>query len=511
MIIKVAILILFVIVMVGIGFYCRKFTKNVGEFVLGDRNVGAWLTAFAYGTTYFSAVIFVGYAGQFGYKFGIAATWIGIGNALIGSLLAWKVLGKKTSIMTKHFKSTTMPEFFESRYNSKALKIVSSAIIFVFLIPYSASVYKGLFGLFSTAFGIGPESFQYVVIAMALLTAIYVILGGYLATAINDFVQGIIMLIGIVVVVITVLNGKGGFTNAISALSQTKEGALQGAFVSFFGPDLPALIGVIILTSLGVWGMPQMIHKFYAIKDEKAIQRGTIISTVFAMIIAGGAYFMGAFGKLYYTVPADGKVVFDNIVPTMLNKIPDLLLGIVIILVLSASMSTLSSLVMTSSSTLTLDFIKGIFAKNMNMKKQVLVIRILIAVFILFSVLLALDTNPKNIITALMSWSWGAIAGSFLGPFIYGLYWKGVTKAGVWAGYISGVGITLIGFFIFLTEKNATIFSGSLAIFNSPINIGAFSILISLIIVPIVSLLTPKLSKKHIEDTFSCYQEKPVK
>lgn len=506
MFIKISILLLFILVMVGIGVYCRKYSKDIGEFVLGGRSVGPWLTAFAYGTSYFSAVIFVGYAGQFGYKFGIAATWIGLGNALIGSLLAWVVLGKRTSIMTKHFKSTTMPEFFESRYNSKALKIVASVIVFVFLIPYTASVYKGLSGLFAQAFNMGPDSFKYVVIGMAILTGAYVIMGGYLATAINDLVQGIIMIVGIIVVVFTVVNGKGGFASAINALSQTSVNGVNSGLTTVFGPDPTALLGVIILTSIGVWGMPQMIHKFYTIKDGRAIKTGTIISTIFALIIAGGSYFMGAFGRLY--LKAGEKVVFDNIVPTMLKDIPDLLLGIVIVLVLSASMSTLSALVMTSSSTLTLDFIKGIIFKDLTVKKQISIIRIFIAIFILFSVLLALDTNPNNIITALMSWSWGALAGSFLGPFVYGLYWKGATRAGVWAGYISGVGITLTGFFIFLTKHNAEIFKGALLIFNSPINIGAFSILVSLVIVPLVSLITPKLSKEHLDEAFSCYDKK---
>jgi SSS family solute:Na+ symporter len=274
--------------------------------------------------------------------------------------------------------------------------------------------------------------------------------------------------------------------------------------VSLFGPDPVGLLGVVILTSIGVWGMPQMIHKFYTIKDSKAIKKGTVISTLFAAVIAGGSYFMGAFGRLY--LPSGQKVIFDNIVPTMLSNISDLLLGIVIVLVLSASMSTLSALVMTSSSTLTLDFIKGIIFRDLSAKKQVAVIRVFIAVFILFSVLLALDTNPNNIITALMSWSWGALAGSFLGPFIYGLYWKGTTKGGVLAGFISGTGITLTGFIIFLTKNNALIFKGPLSIFNSPINIGAFSILISLVIVPLVSLITPKLGEEHVEHSFSCYE-----
>ncbi len=214
---KLTLLILFFSIMVGVGIYARRHARSVDGFVLGGRSVGPWLTAFAYGTSYFSAVVFVGYAGQFGWKYGIASTWIGIGNALIGSLLAWVVLGRRTKVMTQHLKSRTMPDFFGERYGSNALKIAASVIVFVFLIPYTASVYNGLSRLFGMAFGI---PYEYCVITMAVFTAVYVILGGYMATAINDFIQGIIMLIGIVAVIVSVLSGQGGFLDAVQKLAQ---------------------------------------------------------------------------------------------------------------------------------------------------------------------------------------------------------------------------------------------------------------------------------------------------
>ncbi|MEM1484742.1 sodium:solute symporter [Oscillospiraceae bacterium PP1C4] len=489
---KILLIVIFFAITAFIGIYCHKKAQNVGDFVLGGRTVGPWLTAFAYGTSYFSSVVFVGYAGQFGWNFGIAATWIGIGNALIGSLLAWVVLGRRTRVMTKHFESATMPDFFAKRYSCNGLKTVSSVIIFVFLVPYSASVYKGLSGLFSMAFGI---DFTYCIIGIAVLTGLYVVVGGYMATAINDLVQGIIMLGGIVLVVMSILNGKGGFSAAVAQLSQIPSEAapqLNGAFSSFFGPDPLGLLGVIILTSLGTLGLPQMVHKFYTIKNENSIKAGSIISTVFALVIAGGSYFMGAFGRLYYTAPASGKPVFDNIVPEMLgSSLPDLLIGVVMILVLSASMSTLSSLVITSSSTFTLDFLKGIFFKEMSHKVQLRWIRVLCAFFIALSVVLAL--NPNNLITTLMSLSWGALAGSFLGPFFYGLFWRGATTASVWACFITGIGINVWNLF---------------APFTTPTMAGAIAIVGSLFVAPLVSFITPKLSAGHLDVTFSCYDEK---
>ena len=498
MVVKVILLVVFFAVMVGVGIYARRHATSVDGFVLGGRSVGPWLTAFAYGTSYFSAVVFVGYAGQFGWKYGIASTWIGIGNAVIGSLLAWVVLGRRTKIMTQHLGSKTMPDFFGQRYNSKPLKIAASVIVFVFLIPYTASVYNGLSRLFEMAFNI---PYTWCVIAMAVFTALYVILGGYMATAINDFIQGIIMLIGIVAVIAAVLNGLGGFMNTITEMAQIPSDVAitegqPGAFTSFFGPDPLNLLGVVILTSLGTWGLPQMIGKFYAIKDEKSINTGTVISTLFAVVVSGGCYFLGGFARLFDSPEiydtTSGAVVYDSIIPHMLSALPDILIGIVVVLVLSASMSTLSSLVLTSSSTMTLDLIKDNVVKNMSEKKQIITMQILIIFFLVVSVVIALD--PPTFIAQLMGISWGALAGAFLAPFMYGLYWKGVTRAGVWAGFIAGVGLTVANMFIGFIE--------------SPINAGAAAMVLGLIVVPVVSLISPKLEKKKVDEIFECYEEK---
>lgn len=504
MLIKITLLIVFFAIMIGIGVYTRKHASNVDGFVLGSRSAGPWITAFAYGTSYFSAVVFVGYAGQFGWKYGIASTWIGIGNALLGSLLAWFVLGRRTRVMTQHIDAKTMPDYFGKRYNSNALKIASSAITFIFLIPYTASVYNGLSRLFGMAFDI---PYSTVLIIMAVLTGAYVILGGYMATALNDFIQGLVMLVGICAVIYSVLEENGGFYNALTnlAVQVPAEGEVvkvagDGIFASFFGPDPLNLLGVIILTSLGTWGLPQMVGKFYAIKSEKSIKTGMIVSTVFAIVVSGGCYFLGGFGRLYsdkVNIAVDG---YDAIIPAMLSTLPDILIGIVIVLVLSASMSTLSSLVLTSSSTITIDFLVATLLKKTAEKKQVLLMRIFVVIFVAISVIIALNKDSIPNIAQLMGYSWGALAGAFLAPFMYGLYWKKVTKASVWASFIFSIVVTVTNMIW--------------GYIQSPINAGAFTMIVSLIIVPVVSLITPKMKKEETDKLFECFEEKvevPIK
>ena len=502
---KLILLLLFFGVMVGIGLYCRRHATDVSGFVLGGRSVGPWLTAFAYGTSYFSAVVFVGYAGQFGWKYGVAATWAGLGNAFLGSLLAWVVLGRRTRVMTQHLDSATMPEFFGKRFGSQRLKLCASAIIFIFLIPYTASLYNGLSRLFAMAFSI---DYSVCVVVMAVLTAVYVIAGGYMATAINDFIQGIIMLGGIVAVILAVLHSQGGFLAALEKLAQVKgESSVPGVYASFFGPDPVNLLGVVILTSLGTWGLPQMVQKFYAIKSEKSINTGTVISTLFAMVVAGGCYFLGGFGRLFageMQYNPDGSIVggFDSIIPTMLSGLPDLLIAVVVILVLSASMSTLSSLVLTSSSTLTLDLLKDHVVKDMDQKKQVFVMRCLIVVFIAISVVLAIIQYRSTVtfIAQLMGVSWGALAGAFLAPFLYGLYWRGTTKIACWTSFIFSTVVMLADI--------SPLKAHFPALLVSPINCGAFCMIAGLVIVPVVSLFTAKPKKALVDDAFSCYEEK---
>ena len=243
---------------------------------------------------------------------------------------------------------------------------------------------------------------------------------------------------------------------------------------------------------------------------RSAIRRGTIISTIFAFVIAGGCYFLGGFGRLYVSTafnPERGKFVYDNIVPTMLESLPDILIALVVLLVLSASMSTLASLVLTSSSTMTLDLIyrdKKSLAGEVETgqindqvadkieHRKVIIMRVLIVFFIAISLMIAL--NPPQFIAQLMGISWGALAGAFLAPFMLGLYWKGVTRASVWACFVWGVGLTVVN----MMTGNAIL---------NPIDCGAVAMVGGFVVVILVSLLTPKMNKQTIDQIFECYKK----
>lgn len=486
--IKIALLVLFTLVTIGVGIYSKKHIRNINDFFLGSRRMGAWISAFAYGTSYFSAVVFVGYAGKFGWANGISVVWIGIGNAVIGCLLAWLLMAKKTRTMTHKLNASTIPEFFAARYDSINMKIVSAVVIFVFLVPYTASIYKGLGYMFESAFGLPMNT---IILIMTALTGLYLILGGYVATAINDLIQGIIMICGTIMMVGYILSHPevGGLASGLSKLA-SYDSALAGAF----GPAPLKLVGVVLLTSLGTWGLPQMLHKFYAVKDEKAIKRGTIISTLFSLIIGGSAYFVGAFGRVMLNnqVPSGNM---DMIIPVMLEKaLPDVLMGIIIVLMLSASMSTLSSLVLVSSSVISIDLIKGFIKPDIDQKKNMMIMRFFCLIFVILSFLMAIWENPT--IDALMALSWGVISGMFIAPYLFGLLWKGTTRIGAWSGFATGFLVMAVGLFIELPKTGYDMSKVFVP------GIGAIAMLASLVVVPVVSLVTKKYSEAHISRVF---------
>lgn len=500
----------YAIAMAVIGCISYGKSKTLDGFLLGGRNVGAWATAFAYGTTYFSAVVFVGYAGQHGWNIGIGAIWIGIGNALLGCLLSWLLLANRTRKMTGHLNAKTMPDFFEKRFDSKGMKIFSAIIIFVFLVPYSAAVYKGLGSLFSAIFP-GVETWVWMLI-IACLTALYLVIGGYLATAYTNLVQGVVMIVGVVLLIVAVLShdsvgGIAGLLENLGNIQATSEDPVDGAQLTnlFGGSAFKFLCVNIMLTSFGTWGLPQMIGKFYAIKDTAAIKRGTIISTIFCVIIGCGAYLIGSTSRLILgnQLPEGGV---DAVIPAVLMKVLGggklglILLAIILILLLSASMSTLVAVVLTSASSVSVDLIPAVRKKPTKPEVQMILTRLFCLAFVLCSFVFA--TQKITIIVSLMSFSWGVVSGCFIGPYIWGLFSKKITKIGAYTGMISG--LLTVG----IATLVITLQSGFAAAAAKSPEMGVAAMAVSLVAVPVVSLFTKKPDEEKTNEIFSCYEKK---
>ena len=496
----------YAIAMAIIGCISFGKTKTLDGFLIGGRNIGAWATAFSYGTTYFSAVVFIGYAGQHGWN-------IGIGNAVLGCLLSWLLFANRTRKMTKKLNARTMPDYFEKRYNSKSMKILAAVIIFVFLVPYSAAVYKGLGSLFSAVFP-GVETWVWMLI-MACLTAIYLVAGGYIATSYTDLIQGIIMIVGVICLVAAVFrhDSVDGISGLIRNLSNFESlpgdpNPVTGSQLTniFGGSSFKFLCINIMLTSFGTWGLPQMIGKFYAIKDTAAIKRGTIISTIFCVVIGCGAYMIGSASRLVLSgqLPEGG---IDSVIPSVLMEVLGsgtfgmILLAVIMILLLSASMSTLEAIVLTSASSVAVDLIPAVRKKETKPETQMLLTRLLCLAFVACSFIFATLNIP--IIVSLMSFSWGVVSGCFIGPYIWGLFSKKITKIGAFAGILSGL-ITVGGATLVITLNSG--FSAAAA--KSP-EMGVCAMAISMIVVPVVSVLTKnkKEEKERVDEIFECYNE----
>ena len=503
--IDITVIALYLVGMIAIAFYTRNKAKTSKDYLLaGNKGLNGWMSAFAYGTTYFSAVIFIGYAGKFGYGFGLAAVWIGIGNAIVGALLAWMVLAKRTKNMTVRLDAKTMPDFFSKRYGDEKLKLLSAIVIFIFLIPYAASVYNGLGNLFSIVFDIPG---WVVMLVLAAVTAFYLFLGGYIATSLTDFIQGIIMFVGVIIMIFFFLAapavkwGEGLKTLADNEMGLFIGGTSSGNFLY----DRPmSLIFLILLTSFGVWALPQTIHKYYTVRDAKAIKQGTIVSTIFALVIGFGAYFIGGLATLFYDKAPGGNT--DNVIPHMIkDTLPNGLLGLIAVLVLAASMSTLASVSLASSSVVTIDIYKGSVKKNASDKEVTLLMRILSLVFVAIATGLAFLNSKYNLtaIAYMMGLSWGTLAGCFIGPYVLGVVWKKTTRAAAWTSIIGSLVLTVTLIIVIGYDKGATTFGQAIqnGVNTSPM-IGVICMIYSMLSTFLVSLFTKPLPEEKIKEAF---------
>jgi SSS family solute:Na+ symporter len=448
MLVKSLVIALYAVMIIVVGVIGFKRTKSFIDLLLAGGNVGPWMTAFSYGTAYFSAVLFIGFAGKIGWGFGFSGVWIGVGNALIGVLGVWWLLGWRIKEMALRYNVQTMSEFLAKRYNSPFMKLFASLIIFIFLVPYSASVFMGLSYLFTASFpGI---DYWHAVVFMTILTGLYLVMGGYRSMAILDVIFGMIMTVGVTMLLLFTVNKGGGLAMIAAKLSE-----IHPKLTAAIGPPgWWPLFSLIFLTSVAPFAMPQLVQKFYAVKDKQTVRFGMIASTCFALFVGGIAYFIGSTTRVFLnpdTAPAaftpEGSPIFDTLMPELLTRIiPESLSVIILLLILSASMSTLASLVLISSASLTKDFYQGLLHPTISDKKLTLLMRCANAVFVIVSAALAL-LKPATIVT-ILGISWGVIGAAFLGPFIWGLFGQKATKFGAISAGVVGVMVTLLLFFV---------------------------------------------------------------
>ncbi len=444
---KIIVIALYSIMIIVFGVIGLRKTKSFSDFFLGGGKVGPWMTAFSYGTAYFSAVLFIGFAGKIGWNFGYSGLWVAFFNAFVGVLGVWGLLGWKIKKMSVEYKISTMNEFLEKRYNSKFLKLFGSISIFIFMIPYSAAVFMGLSYLFKSNFGI--EYWQALAF-IGLFTAIYMVLGGYKSIAMIDTMFGIIMTIGVCILLFSTLNKGNGLINITEMLSKISPKLTQVIGPPGFWP----LFSLVFLTSVAPFAMPQLIQKFYAIKDKKSVRTGMIASTIFAILIGGIAYFIGSTTRIFLSPNAnpnaflDGKPVYDILMPELLSKvIPESLSVLILLLIISASMSTLAAIVLISSSSYAKDFYAGFIKKDISDKNLTTLMRVMNLFFILMSVILAY-VNFDTIV-AILGISWGAIGSIFLGPFVWGIFSKKMTKFGAISSSLLGLLACMSLYFIY--------------------------------------------------------------
>lgn len=441
MLVKTVVIVLYALMIVGIGVLGLRRTRSFSDFFLGGGNVGPWMTAFTYATAYFSAVLFIGFAGKIGWGFGYSSLWIAAGNALVGVLLVWGLVGNRVKRMSVEYSVHTMPEFLERRYDSRFLKLFAGVSIFVFFIPYSAAVFMGLSYLFRSTFQL---DYTLALAMMGGFTALYLVLGGYRSMAMIDVAFGMIMLAGVVILFGSTLQAGGGLPTITADLA-----ALDPRLVQAVGPPGAwPLFCLVFLTSVAPLGMPQLVQKFYAIRDRRAIRIGMLASTTFALLIGGVAYFTGSTARLFLnpeTTPAafsGGRPIFDALMPELLARVvPESLSVLMLLLILSASMSTLAALVLISSSSVVKDLYAGFVDRNAPDAKLTRLMRAASVGFVFLSVVLAYF-RPATIV-AILGISWGAIGSVFLGPFLWGLFGTRAGRAGAIAASIGGLAVCL--------------------------------------------------------------------
>lgn len=435
--VELVIFVIYLVFMLGIGFYFFLRSKGAGEkdFFLGGRQMGAWVSALSAGASDMSAWVLMGLPASI-YAAGMGQTWIAIG-LVIGYALSWIFEAprlRRFSILADD--SITIPQYLTNRFlsKSKVLQIIC-AVIFLFAYTiYAASSIKACGTLFNTVMGIDANVAMYIA---AVIIIGYTFLGGFSAVCWTDFFQGLLMLAALLVAPIFALS----IIKAGGAVSSAAE--LPANFWNFAADwrDIVSGLG----WGLGYFGMPHIIIRFMSIRSEKEVRKSSTIGITWTLIILSFSVVAGAVGRILLGEITDSSTVFI----TMVRKIfPAAVSGILLSAILAAAMSTADSQLLASAAAFASDVYKPIFRKQASDKEMLWVSRIVVAAIAVVALLIA--SNPgSGTIMNLVENAWGVFGAAFGPAILLSLFWKRFTFSGAVTGIVAGAAVD-IGWLVLL-------------------------------------------------------------
>lgn len=423
----------------AIGVYYYRRTRNMSDYFLGNRKLGAWVTSMSAEASDMSGWMLMGVPG-FAYLAGLNAGWIAVGIA-IGTWANWQFIAARLRKYTELANnSLTLPEFFENRFEDKSglLRIVPAVFILIFFIIYTSSGFVSAGRLFETVFGI---PYHYAIFIGAGSVVFYTLVGGFLAVSRTDFIQGIMMFFAILVVPITAAMEMGGFAATLSAIDTVQHSMLE----PLTKPD-GSTLGAIELISLLAWGIgyfgqPHILVRFMAISSSKEIKQATRIAMTWVVVSLAAAVAVGMVGRVFLTTPLEGtesETVFLVMTNTMF---PPVVAGLILSAVLAAIMSTASSQLLVAASAFAQDFYRTLLRKDAEQKELVWISRA--SVLVIASLAIFLGLNPNNFILDMVAYAWAGFGAAFGPALLMSLFWRRTTRNGVLAGIITG-GVTVL-------------------------------------------------------------------
>ena len=508
-------MILYMSAVIAIGvIYAKKANKSSENYFLGGRSLGPWVTAMSAEASDMSGWLLMGLPGV-AYWCGLAdAAWTAIGLA-IGTYLNWLIVSRRLRrYSVRANNSITLPDFFSNRFRekNKVLMTLSALFILIFFTVYAASCFVTCGKLFAQLFG---APYIAMMIVGAVFVVLYTILGGFLAESASDFMQSIVMITALVVIVVIGTISAGGlgavienskeipgflefFGMANPTLNEAGEQLVDAAGKPVFGEKLDyGLLSIcsMLAWGLGYFGMPQVLLRFMAIRDEKELKPSRRIAMVWVVISLAGAVFIGIMGRTLFPVEHLAQSGADNIFITLsTSSLPAILAGFVMAGILAATISSSDSYLLIAASAVAKNVFQGVIHKKATDKQVMLVTRITLLAIAVIAVIIALD--EKSVIFDIVSFAWSGFGATFGPLMLFSLFWKRTTRAGAIAGMVSGAGM------VFLWKLVISKLGGVFAIYEL---LPAF--IFSALCIVVVSLLTKKPSAE-IEEDFEAVRQK---